>query len=152
MHSSQSLSARRLKTLLAGVWAASLIACSSGSTSPTPDFSGTYVLATIDGSPLPVTTAIDGNTRYAAQSGNTILRTDGSFTKNHFTAVYNSANVLTQIVPYVYNGMYSVVGTHITFNYPANATEGATSVDGEIADGVLVQVSIGKTWRFVRQS
>lgn len=123
----------------------------SGSTAPKSDVTGTYVLATIDGSPLPVTTALSGGLRYAAQSGNTILRSDGSFTKNHYTAVYNSANVLTQVVPYVYNGSYDIVGTRITFNYPPNATEGATSVVGDIADGVLVQTSIGKSWRFVRQ-
>src|SRR5688500_4185406 len=102
---------------------ATLVAC-SGSTSPNPAFyTGTYVLVSIDGVPLPANIDFDGGNRYVALSGNTILRVDGSFTKNHSIATYNSANVLTETVPWVYSGNYAIVGSRITFNYPANAKD-----------------------------
>ena len=131
---------------------ATLMAC-SGSTTPNPVFyAGTYVLVSVDGVLLPANIDFDGGNRYVALSGNTILRIDGSFTKNHLVATHNSADVRTETRPFVYNGSYEIVGSRITFNFPANATDPAHSVEGDIADGVISQTSSsGRSWRFVRQ-
>lgn len=126
-----------------------LAAC-TGSTGPRAHV-GTYVLVSVDDELLPATTAFDGGYRYVAVSANTILRYDMSFTKNALEEKRNSDDELIETIPSVYNGNYEIVGSRITFNLPANASEPAHSVEGEIANGVLVQTSVDRTWRFVRQ-
>jgi hypothetical protein len=132
---------------------ATVVACSSTKSTSVNliAYTGTYDLVSIDGVLLPAGAGDDGGNHYVALSGNTILRVDGSFTKNHLIATYNSANVQTETIPYVYNGNYEIVGTRISFNYPANATEAAHSVVGDIDGGVIVQTSVAKSWRFVRK-
>lgn len=139
-----------MKTRLA-LLAVALVACSGSKVVNPIVYVGTYDLVSINGLPLPASSGDDGGNHYVAVSGNTILRADKSFTKNHLIITYNSSNVQTATTPEVYNGTYAIDGNNISFNYPANGAQPAHSVTGVIDAGSIVQESVGRVWRFERK-
>ena len=121
--------------LLASV-VATVLACSSSSTSPSGSTAGTYVLATVNGESLPAIVTDGGDTAVAVTD--TLALTASLTYTRHEVDTLRSQGVAPVLFSHQSSGTYAVSGTSITFTNSATDS----SATGTIVAGVITISSV----------
>jgi hypothetical protein len=134
-------------TLLAGMAALALAACSGDPTGPDPDeLAGEYILLTINGQSLPVIVDQLGNDIIEITQGTVSLEAGGTFDDVTQLRITESGAVSTEVD--VTQGTWEAVGTTVTFRPTDGSGTYTMTWDGQLR---LTQLFQGLTLVYERE-
>ena len=116
-----------MRKIMLGLVALTLAACGGDSTGPIAGAVGTWNLKTLDGSPLPFTTAFNAGPpvfRQEIAADAWVLSSNGTWTESMTTRDTNGSTVTSQTT--AYNGTWSEANGAVTITSPTRGTIIAT--------------------------